>query len=396
MKSTITYPMKTLVTTLVTAALLGAAAVAETNKSFRSGEIWPDNNGVHINAHAGGFLFHEGIYYWFGQHMIEGGAGNTAHVGVSVYSSKDLYNWKSEGIALPVSNDPASEIVKGCVIERPKVIFNKKTGKFVMWFHLELKDQGYNAARSGVAVADKVTGPYRYLDSFRPNADVWPSNVPDDLKKPLSADDAASISKIHLPGGPVPDYPKEALFRLHHEGGQMARDMNLFVDDDGKAYHIYSSEHNGTLHISQLSDDYLKPAGKYIRIFPGDFNEAPAMFKHRGKYFLFSSGCTGWNPNPARLASADSIFGPWTAHGDPVVGTDQQKSNTFESQSTYVLPVEGKPGAFIFMADRWRPENAIDGRYIWLPIQFDPSGKPFIAWMDRWDLGFFDSPGKNE
>jgi hypothetical protein len=74
-----------------------------------------------------------------------------------VYSSKDLYNWKDEGIALPVSADPQSEIVKGCVIERPKVIFNKKTGKFVMWFHLELKDQGYNAARSAVAVADQIT-----------------------------------------------------------------------------------------------------------------------------------------------------------------------------------------------------------------------------------------------
>lgn len=31
------------------------------------------------------------------------------------------------------------------------------------------------------------------------------------------------------------------------DGGQMSRDMTLYVDEDGKAYHIYSSEE--TLHF---------------------------------------------------------------------------------------------------------------------------------------------------
>lgn len=52
--------------------------------------------------------------------------------------------------------------------------------------------------------------------------------------------------------------------------GQMSRDMTLFVDDDGKAYHIYSSEDNLTLQIAELADDYLSHTGKYIRIFPVD------------------------------------------------------------------------------------------------------------------------------
>ena len=82
-----------------------------------------------------------------------------AQVGVHCYSSKDLYNWKDEGIALSVSDDESSPIVKGCILERPKVIFNKKTGKYVMWFHLEPKGAGYSGAQSGVAVSDKVTGP---------------------------------------------------------------------------------------------------------------------------------------------------------------------------------------------------------------------------------------------
>ena len=76
--------------------------------------------------------------------------------------------------------------------------------------------------------------------------------------------------------------------------------MNLFVDDDGIAYHIYSSEENSTLHISQLTDDYTSYSGKYARFFPGRFMEAPALFKQKGKYYLIMSGCTGWAPNAGR------------------------------------------------------------------------------------------------
>lgn len=359
---------------------------------FRPGEIWPDDKSVHINAHGGGVLWHEAKYYWFGEHKVAGNAGNYAQVGVGVYSSKDLYHWNDEGIALSVAEDPKSEIAKGCILERPKVIHNPKTGKFVMWFHLEPSGMGYHAARSGVAVADKITGPYQYRGSMRPNAGVWPSGLAEDSKRPLSPAEMESLAKVRLAGGPVPDYPKDLIFRRDHAGGQMARDMNLFVDDDGKAYHIYSSEENGTLHISQLTDDYMKPAGRYVRIFPGDFNEAPAMFKHQGKYYLFSSGCSGWAPNAARLATADAIGGPWRALGNPCVGPEERTRITFDSQSTCVLPVHGRPGAFIFMADRWRPANAIDGRYVWLPVRFDGNGKPFLAWLDQWDLGIFDKP----
>jgi len=166
----------------------------------------------------------------------------------------------------------------------------------------------------------------------------------------------------------------------------MARDMTLFVDDDGSAYHIYASEENGTLQISQLSDDYLKPVGKYARVFPGGFSEGPALFKHGGKYWLITSGCTGWEPNAARLAVADSIWGPWKSLGTPWAGPPEKIDRSFDSQSTFVLPVANGSGGFIFMADRWRPENAIDGRYVWLPVQFRSDGQPFLAWMDQWEL----------
>lgn len=353
--------------------------------TFRPGAIWPDNNGVHINAHGGGILPHDGVYYWFGEHKIPGEAGNRAHVGVHVYASRNLCEWRDEGIALAVSDDPASDIATGCILERPKVIYNPRTRQFVMWFHLELQGMGYNAARSGVAVSERAVGPYRFLGSFRPNAGVWPMNAPELLRKPLTAEEHLRLERVQMPGGPVPEFPKDLVFRQHLAGGQMARDMTLFVDDDGSAYHIYASENNGTLHISRLADDFLSPSGQYVRVFPGAFNEAPAMMKWRGRYFLFTSGCTGWSPNPARLAAADSIWGPWQELGNPCRGPAEEIATTFDSQSTHILPVAGLRDAYIFMADRWRPTDAIDGRYVWLPVRLD-GGEPAIRWTDEWNL----------
>jgi hypothetical protein len=363
-------------------------------KSFKPGALWPDNNGVPINAHGGGVLFHDGVYYWFGEHKIGGEAGNVAHVGVHVYSSRDLFNWTDVGIALAVSDDPQSPITRGCILERPKVIFNRSTGKFVMWFHLEPKDAGYAGALSGVAVADEVTGPYQFLRAFRPNAGVWPENVPTEMKHPLSTDERARVDALELPGGPVPYYPKHLLFRRDFVGGQMARDMTLFGDDDGSAYHIYASEANGTLHISKLSDDYLQPAGKFVRVFPGRFHEAPAVLKWRGRYFLFSSDCSGWAPNAARVSVAENIFGPWEELGNPCFGANEQAATTFTAQSTFILPVQGRADAFIFMADRWNPANAIDGRYVWVPIEFR-HGVPTLSWHDEWDLRLFEQAAPN-
>lgn len=308
------------------------------HRSFHPGELWPDTDGVHINAHGGGFYFENGVYYWFGEHKIEGDAGNRAHVGVGVYRSTDLYNWKNEGIALRVVDDPHHDITRESIIERPKVIFNPRSGKYVMWFHLELKGQGYKAARVGVAVADVVAGPYNYVNSFRPN-------------------------------------------------GFMSRDMTLFVDDDGRAYHLGASDDNATLRIAQLTDDFLNVTTNAVTAFPGRFMEAPAVCKHEGKYYFIGSDCTGWAPNPARSAVADHILGPWTELGNPCVGEGAE--TTFESQSTYILPVAGKPGAFIYCGDRWRPKNAIDGRYIWLPMEFE-NHRPVLRWRDRWDLTVFE------
>ncbi len=347
------------------------------------GEIWRDTNGLPINAHGGGVLFHEGTYWWFGEHKLAGAEGNRAHVGVHVYASENLVDWRDAGVALAMDDSPGSEIPPGCILERPKVIYNPRTGKFVMWFHLEPKGGGYEGARSGVAVADQPAGPYRFLRSLRPNAGVWPENVPDEWKRPLDEREERELAALGLGGAPFPWYPKNLVFRRDFAGGQMARDMTLFVDDDGRSYQLYASENNGTLHISLLDENFTGHAGRYVRIFPGRFHEAPAIMKWNGRYWMITSDCTGWTPNTARLSSAPTIFGPWEEHGNPCLGTGAQIANSFESQPSFLLPVAGKRDAFIHLADRWRPQNPIDGRYVWLPVQFR-HGMPVLEWKDAW------------
>ncbi|MCG6191207.1 glycoside hydrolase family 43 protein [Maribellus maritimus] len=368
---------------LLSLFVLSFFSFKQDSKSFKPGEVWPDDNGIHINAHGGGILFFEGKYYWFGEHKVEGRRGNQARVGVHCYSSEDLYNWKDEGIALNVSNNPDSPITVGCVIERPKVIFNKNTGKFVLWFHLELKGQGYSAAQTGVAVADTPAGPYTFLKALNPNAGKWPAGYSDELKNKTFPNNLEGWTDEWLKA------VKEGMF-VHRdfEKGQMARDMTLYIDEDGTAYHIHASEENLTLHIAELTEDYTDFTGKYIRILPTGHNEAPSIFKRNGKYYMITSGCTGWDPNAARLLVSNSVMGEWEYVANPCIGED--KDLTFHSQSTFILPVQGKKDAFIFMADRWRPQNAIDGRYIWLPVQFKKDGTPFLEWKDEWDLSVFD------
>ncbi len=353
-----------------------------TYNEFKPGQLWLDDKGNHINAHGGGFLFYNDTYYWFGEHKTSGKEGNTAIVGVHVYSSKDIYNWKDEGIALKMLEDENSMLQKGCVLERPKVIYNKKTKKFVMWFHHELKGQGYKAALTGVAIADNVTGPYRYINSFRLNPKVWAKNFSKEQQD-------AVYQKIN--SGIIDLKQKNidgAIMVRDFEQGQMSRDMTLFVDDDEQAYHITASEENQTLLISKLADDYLSVTADYVRVFPGETNEAPAIFKKDGKYFMFSSYTTGWKPNPGRLAVSDNMMSGWKALENPCRGTEEEIKTTFHSQSTYVLPVEGEKGAFIYVGDRWKPENHIEGPYVLLPVQFE-NGIPFLKWYDSWNLDIF-------
>jgi hypothetical protein len=305
------------------------------------GGDWLDMDGRFINAHGAGVLFHDGVYYLYGEikkgktRLVPGQDWEDYRVdagGVSCYSSRDLVHWKNEGIALAADpTDTASDLYLGRVIERPKVIYNEETKKFVLWMHIDRNDYGY--ARAGVAVSDKPQGPFRYLGSVRPN-------------------------------------------------GQMSRDMTVFRDDDGRAYLVYASENNNTMQVCLLSKDYLAPTSVYRRILIGQRREAPAVFKSGDKYYLITSLCSGWDPNPARVAVADSMLGQWVQGGNPCAGEDS--ATTFHSQSTYVLPLGGEK--FLFMADRWNKTDLGRSRYLWVPFVVR-SGRVEIREADEMKAG---------
>ena len=360
---------------LVMAASVGAQSL----ERITPGQEWPDRKGEHINAHGGVLLFHEGKYYWYGENRPA--RGFTTEVGVEVYSSSDLMNWEDEGVALAVSEEAGHDIERGCIMERPKVVRNPKTGKFVMLFHLELKGKGYAAARVGFAESDSPVGPFRFIRSLRPNAGKWPTDFSRrDIRK------AKKLKEADYKEWWTPEW-REAireglLLARDVPGGQMSRDMTVYVDDDGKAYHIYSAEENLTLNLAELTDDYLDYTGRYVRIAPGGQNEAPTIFKRDGVYWMITSGCTGWAPNEARMFKAASLWGPWEQLPSPFVGKDAKKS--FHTQGTYIFKVEGTEDGFVFMADRWNPQSLKNSRHIWLPIDFEADGTPVIRWVDSW------------
>jgi hypothetical protein len=187
---------------------------------------------MRIQAHGGGFLFDDGTYYWYGEDKSapnvtneQGNLDRVDVIGIHCYSSKDLVTWTDEGLVLKsVPDNESHDLHPANVLERPKVLKCPKTGKYVLWAHVDSPD--YKKASLGVAISDSPTGPFTYLHSFRPY-------------------------------------------------GHDSRDMTLFQDTDGVGYVFFSSEGacppeqrwpkeatrhtfwNATQRIARLTDDYL-------------------------------------------------------------------------------------------------------------------------------------------
>ena len=287
----------------------------------KNGTMWLDTDGNPIQAHGGMIEKFDGIYYWYGETkagetvLKENGLHRVDFIGFSCYSSADCISWKNEGLVLKASDQPGSPLHKSRVGERPKVLYNEKSRKYVMWFHLDSHD--YMTAHTGVAVADRPTGPFQFVREMCPN-------------------------------------------RFD------SRDMTLFKDTDGKAYLIYSSDWNKTLRIAQLTDDYLDVNGVYSHAFPEQEREAPAIFIKDGLYYMITSGCTGWEPNNALFGISHNIFSGWKLIGDPCTGENARQ--TYFGQSTYVFE---KDGRHYLMLDHWNPSNLKESGYSILPVRAD-------------------------
>ena len=355
------------------------AVPAQTDSLLHNAEQWPDVQGEHINAHGGCILYHSGIYYWYGENRPA--RGFTTETGVEVYTSTNLTDWTDRGVAFAVSEEAGSPTERGCVIERPKVLYNEGSGRFIMLFHLELKGRGYSAAQVGFAESDSPLGPFRFVHAQRPNPGIWPANFSAEEIRQAEALNPADYKEWWTPRW-TEAMKQGLLLAGDRPGGQMSRDMTVFVDDDGKAYHIYASEENLTLHIAELTDDYLGYTGKYVRVAPGGHNEAPTILKRNGVYWMITSGCTGWRPNEARMFRAESIWGPWTQLPSPCVGPDA--ATTFHSQGAYIFRVHGQPERYVFMADRWRPRSLKYSGHLWLPVKFADDGRPVLELLEEW------------
>ena len=294
------------------------------------GAVWPDDRGNHIQAHGGGVVRVGETFYWFGEDRSR--TNTLGRKSVACYSSTDLVNWTfrrqvvadldmppelaAAAAKLPASTRTAPNAIphgpNWWVLERPKVFHNTKTGKFVMYAHVD--DRSYRLARVGVFVSDTVDGQYRYLHSFRPL-------------------------------------------------GQESRDIGQFVDTDGSAYLIFEARPTHGFYVAKLSDDFLDVAEQT------SFIKAPleggAVCHVGDTYYCVGSYMTGWAPNDNQYATAKSVAGPWSPFHDIA----PPKAKTYGSQSTFLLTVAGtKQTDVIYVGDQWKPRQQWDSRYLWMPM----------------------------
>lgn len=359
-----------------------------------AGETMYDTNGNQIQAHGGQIqqftVDGETKWYWVGEDKTN---DYRPVGGIHVYSSDDLYNWTDEGVVLQTmenpdqfETDPYFKALYGdeteekqeeifidldrnnCVMERPKMLYNEKNDNYVIWFHADgrtpTNDADYGKAKAGVAVSDSPTGPFKLLGTY----------------------------KLQHAGD---NYGYDG-----YDNRGSVRDMNLFKDDDGTAYVIYSSEGNETMYVAKLNEDYTYLSASpeeavegvdFTRNFAKWSREAPAMFHYKDKYYIITSGCTGWSPNQAKYAVADHPMGPWTEIGDPC--TDWGWETTYDTQSTCVFPVDAENGKFIYMGDRWNAGDLSESRYVWLPVEFQPDNKIALRRYENWTLEDLEGKG---
>ncbi len=295
--------------------------------SFKPGEQWLADDGLHIDCHGGNIIYIDTLktFYWYGEAY---GSSERSGKGAACYSSTDLYNWKYEGIVLEKGNIE--------ILERPKVVYDAKNHLYVMWFHYDTRD--YRTASMGMATSTSPTGPFTLQNHLRPN-------------------------------------------------GHESRDIGMYIDPQSKkAYIGYAADHiNRTIRMVALSDDYreLTTEDKDIEAHC----EGPGILKKKNTYYMLTSGCSGWTPNPATYYTAENIMGPYTQRGHPFVG--DAGNNSFNSQPCYIFKIPGYKDAYLYMGDRWNGYGHADSRYVFLPITITEEGEMQIHWYEEWDLSMF-------
>lgn len=313
------------------------AAATSAQTQIYPGQPWNDIYGKPILAHSGGMYYENGFYHWFGESKKPGsppGKGGW-DAGMHCYRSRDLINWNDFGVVLPIEDVP-----DGAIFQRPKVVKNSSTGKYVAFFKLYLKGEGYTRTFLGFAIADTVTGPYTYV------------------KRILASSDIGS------------------------------GDFAMFRDTNGDLYHVAVRRSDRKLVKAKMSADYLTPGTYEVMDGIQTSTEAPAMFHKSGTYHLLGSGSAGWDPTAPRYYTSTSINGPWAVQTNPCFGINPINGfgpdKTWGAQSTCIFPIEGQENQYVAMFDEWAPVR----KYIWLPFRID-NRKIRIGWEDSWNLDWY-------
>ena len=332
-------------------------------KSFYHGEIdefiqWYDTDGNIINASDGGIIFADGKYHWYGMALrplpVNSGpyGGQMTDIGVVMYESEDLLNWKYEGVILEVSNDPSSDLYAPMRFERPKIIYNDKTKQYVLWCHFVKypgnHGNGDGDSDMGLAICDRVNGKYKYQGYTKP---------------------------------------------IDNKG--WVRDMTVYKNFDGSAYLIYDRhtpdkilgdktgglQGDRCLYIVKLSDDYLSFTDTYKRIESASWREAPAIVYKNGYYYIVTSGLSGWETNRAKSFRTKNLFDVWEDIGDPCV--DDYTQTTFNTQSTNAFTIENTD-IQVMMFERHNTENFLKCSYVWLPVKFNEDNTISLHYKKEW------------
>lgn len=312
------------------------------NKTIVNGTDWKDTEGNPIAAHEGELSRFNGVFYWYGSSYANNPKGlfrmtaGPVWNGVQVYSSTDLKNWTYKGVCMP---RPEKGFGKLGATGRSHVIYNKKTKKYVMWYRWFV---AMPASFLCVATADHPEGPF-------------------------------------TPHGP----------REMGTSNGFASDMNVFQDDDGKAYVIYCDhskpEEGGGwrygIRIDSLSDDYLTSNKDGVLIFDKDC-EAPAMEKYKGKYIAVASGVHGWAGSNTKCATADSPLGKYKRQADI------SEKKTWSSQVTDLIYLKESDTVMALCDQWWTPDkkDINKSRYLFLPLFLDSqTGKVKMEYREKWN-----------
>ena len=226
----------------------------------------------HIHTADPAVLVDKDTLWLFAGHDAKGNHPSYEMHDWKVFSTTDLKHWTQYPTPLMVSDfkwAKSKQAYAGHVVER--------NGKYY-WY------VSTNWCGIGVAVSDKITGPYK-----------------DALGKPLLTNKDCFDSK--------------------HSWACI--DPAIFIDDDNTPYIIWG---NKQCYIAKLKDNMVEIDGDIKRIDVGTefpFTEAPWVHKYNGKYYL--SYASGW-PEKIAYAMADDIMGKWTAKG--IISEIAGNSNT--------------------------------------------------------------------